>query len=360
MDVPDDLCAAVEQAVTDRLATEFGSRGLLLTADRNARAETQAASDGRRLLTSVIHRCYPLSEYDTQVLTLEFDSEREASRVRSALAFGAATAGLLMSPLQTEERRDSIALLSAIFNLGIGLVDGVCDEDAETGLRLLELIHLGNPAETARQARPRGWLRVQLPAELESDPTVSFAADIIETFFATLHAIHPGDSWSELRGRVGEQLAAALEAERSSLASSTADASHEQLTQYSYATSVLPFEIVGTLTQGDHAPRAARFLGEAMWRIDDLVDLCDDARTGALNAVLLAASGTASGTGTGTDREALERLLASDHIARAAAHAGDSLSRGVELADGRAGTGAPDLFLQFITSYAGIPPREPS
>ena len=28
-----------------------------------------------------------------------------------------------------------------------------------------------------------------------------------------------------------------------------------------------------------------------MWRIDDLVDLCQDARPGALNAILLAATG---------------------------------------------------------------------
>jgi hypothetical protein len=350
VDIPDGICDAIEQAVADRLATELGARGLLLTADRFAEAETQAARDGKRLLTPVIHRCYPLSEYDTQVLTLEFDSEREASRVGSALAFGAATAGLLMSPLQPKGRACSIGLLSAIFNLGIGLLDGVCDEDADTGLRLLKLIGLGNVAETARQPRPRGWLRVQLPAELESDPSVSFAADIVETFFATLHATYPGDSWSHFRGRVGDQLAAALEAERSSLVSSFANASRAQLTQYSYATSVLPFEIVGTLTQGDHARSAARFLGEAMWRIDDLVDLCDDARTGALNAVLLAA--------TGTGRGALERLLASDHIARAAARAGDSLLRGVEIADGHVGTGSPDVFLQFIARYAGIIPRE--
>ena len=171
MDSPDGICDAIEQAVTDRLATELRDRGLLLTADRFEDAGTRAATDGTRLLTSVIHRCYPLSEYDTQVLTLQFDSEREAFRVRSALAFGAATAGLLMSPLQPERRTESVGLLSAIFNLGIGLIDGVCDEDADTGLELLNLIDLGNVADAARQPRPRGWLRVQLPAELEADPT---------------------------------------------------------------------------------------------------------------------------------------------------------------------------------------------
>lgn len=356
MDVPESVCDAIQQAVTDQLATELGARGLLLSSERSAAAEGRAAGDGQQLLTAAVHRCYPLSEYDTQVLTLEFDSESAASRVRSALAFGAATAGLLMSSRPGESDAASIALLGAIFNLGIGLIDSVCDGAVDTGLRLLELIALGNVAETARRSRPRGWLRVQLPADLESDPSVSFAADIVETFFATLHLTFPGDAWASLRGRVGDQLAVALEAERSSLVASSADVSRQQLIQFSYATSVLPFEIVGTLSQGEPAPGAARLLGEAMWRIDDLVDLCDDARTGALNAILLAA--TDAGSRSDAGRDALPDLLASDHIARASADAADSLSRGMALADGRAGDGYPDVFLQFIARYGGLGPQE--
>jgi hypothetical protein len=330
----------------------LGDRSLLLTASRFAAAEQRAMRDGQRLLTPVIHRCYPLSEFDTQVLTLEFDGEQHASRVRSALAFGAATAGVLMSSHLPPNRRGAIELLSATFNLGIGLVDGICDTDVATGIRLLELVDRGDVVDATRRPRPRGWLRVQLPPELESDPAVSFAVGIIETFFATLHATYPGDAWARLRARVGDQLAVALEAERSSLAASPADASPDQLTHYSYATSVTPFEIVGTLSLGDHAAAVARFLGEAMWRLDDLVDLCDDAQSGALNAVLLGA--------TGSGREALERLLVTDVIAAAAARAGDSLLRGVELAARPAQDGSVDVFLQFIARYAGILPEQRS
>ena len=352
MDVPDDICEAIDQTVTGHLATELGRRGLVLSADRFAVAEAQAAGDGERLLTTAIHRCYPMSEYDTQVLTLEFGGEREASRVRSALSFGSATATLLMSPLQPEGRAGSIRLLSAILNLGIGLLDGLCDGDADTGLRLLELIAQGDVAEVARDPRPRGWLRVELPAEWEADPGVSFAADVVETFFAMLHATYPGDPWSRLRDEVGDQLVAALEAERASLVASFANATRAQLMQYSYATSVLPFQIVGTLAAGDHASSRAQFLGEAVWRIDDLVDLCDDARTGALNSVLLAT--------TGSGRGALEQLLASEEIARVAAEAGDSLSRGVARTDGHVASRSADVFLQFIARYAGIGPGERS
>jgi hypothetical protein len=349
VDLPGEHREAIERAVADCLAAELRARGLLLPAARFAPAERTAESDGLRLLTSVIHRCYPLSEYDTQVVTVEFDSEAEASRVRSALAFGAATAELLMAPVE-EDRRDAVSILSAIFNLGIGLVDGVCDEDAGVGLRLLNLIDLGNMPETARHRRPRGWLRVELPAELESTPSVSFAADVVETFFATLHAVFPGDSWSYLRGQVGDQLAAALAAERSSLAAALGRQPPGELVGYSYATSVVPFEIVGTLAASEHAPAAARFLGEAMWRIDDLVDLCDDAQTGALNAILL--------TATDAGRSALEGLLASDHIARVAAEAANSLLRGLELADGHGNSRYRDVFLHFIARYAGIGGQE--
>ena len=348
VDIPDDICDAIGAAVTNCLAAELGERGLLLPADRWAAAEAEVAADADGLLTSVIHSCYPLSEYDTQVVSVEFDSEAELSRVRSALAFGAATAGLLVAPHRSE-RRAAIGLLSAIFNLGIGLIDGVCDDDRGQGLRLLDLIDGGDVARTAREPRPRGWLRVQLPADLEAVSSVSFAADIVETFFAALHATFPGAPWWDLRAHVGDQLAAALEAERSSLVSSVTGAPRQQLIQYSYATSVLPFEIVGTLVGGDHASSAARFLGEAMWRIDDLVDLCDDTRTGALNAVLLAASSTGSA--------ALEEILRSDAIREAAAHATDSLRRGVDMASGRRHA---DVFLQFIARYAGIGPVDRS
>jgi len=349
LDIPADICHDIDQAVTSCLATEFQRRDLVLPPDRLAAAETRAAADGERLLTSVIHRCYPLSEYDTQVLSVQFDSSGEMSRVRSALAFGAATAALLMPPHRSE-RRPAVELLSAIFNLGIGLVDGVCDEDRGQGLRLLELIGDSDVARTARELRPRGWLWVQLPADLSDVASVSFAADVVETFFATLHATFPGDASSDLRARVGDQLAAALQAERWSLVSSFTDASRQQLTQSSYATSVLPFEIVGTLVASDHAPAAAHFLGEAMWRIDDLVDLCDDTRAGALNAVVLGVkrSGPA----------ALEELLRSDHIARTAADAADRLRRGVDRADG--GRAECDVFLQFVARYAGIVPSESS
>jgi hypothetical protein len=269
---------------------------------------------------------------------LEFGDERVAGRLGAALAFGAVTARVLAPRVE-----DGRELLCAIFNLGIGLVDslGDGDGDTETGAALLESIHGQGLTGAAEEPRPRGWLG---GVGLADDPTVAFTVAIVEAFFATLHASYPGGEWLELRRVVGELLGAALEAERRSLVRSADGATRAELTEASRLTSVLPFEIVETLASGGRGSAEATELGEAMWRIDDLVDLCQDARSGALNAVLLGAPG------------GFERLLDSTQIADAAAEAAAKLEAGLARAD-------PDdaaSFLAFVQRYAGIEPRPAS
>ena len=75
-----------------------------------------------------------------------------------------------------------------------------------------------------------------------------------------------------------------------------------------------------------------------MWLIDDLVDLGDDSRSGALNGFLLRAAGGAD----------LERLLGSTAVADGAAEAAEKLESGLlGRADG-------DPFLCFVQRYAGL------
>ena len=136
----------------------------------------------------------------------------------------------------------------------------------------------------------------------------AFTVEIIEVFFETLHAVYPGEAWLHLRAASAAQLDAALEAERAVGRRGGGPTDRERLIECSRLTSVLPFEIIETLAAGGRAhdrPSAGTLLGEAMWRIDDLVDLCQDARSGALNSVLLTATEARRGVA------ALERLLAS-------------------------------------------------
>ena len=361
MHLPDDLTQAVNQTVTSHLSTQFGSRDLLLTAAEFREVSTEAAEMGARLLEPMIHQCYPLSQYDTQVVNVAFDDHDEASRVCAALAFGASTAMLFGRPGEERgEHHRLVELLSAIFNLGVGLIDGICDDDRPAGLRMLDLIESGDVATAAVHQRPRGWLRVRLPDDLQSDAAASFAVDVVETFFSMLHAAFPNDRSLRLRENVGAQLAAAMRAERSSLTASLTRTAPEALIRWSRATSVLPFQIVATLASGDDSvveSGAAALVGEAMWRIDDLVDLCDDAAAGALNAVLVDAFAAAPEHGFG-DRQRLsvvESLLGSGRIADVAAQAAEDLAGGLRLVSrGRPRSREQQMFLYFTQRYAGV------
>jgi hypothetical protein len=113
---------------------------------------------------------------------------------------------------------------------------------------------------------------------------------------------------------------------------------------------VLPFQIIESLAEAEYGhadSTAGTRLGEAMWRIDDLVDLCQDARNGSLNSILLAAGGH-------DGVAALERLLKTTDIARAAGQAADDLQAGLKRADD------PTPFLYFVQRYAGIALRPAS
>jgi hypothetical protein len=351
LDIPASIEAAVSETVTRRLETALRDRGLLLSADELTAAEADAALQGSRLLAVAIDRCYP--EHRHAGATFEFDNDRAAARLAAALEFGAVTARVLAPG----ELGGSVELLCAIFNLGIGLVDGVCDDDAETGGALLELVQKQDLVQAAEGTRTRGWLRDALPATLAGDHTVAFTVDIIEVFFETLHAVYPDDGWLHLRRRVGAQLDAALEAEHESVTGAAGRTGRERLVECSRLTSVLPFQIIEALAGGDHPatePTAGTLLGEAMWWIDDLVDLGQDARSGALNGVLLTAT-------EGGGSAALERLLDSTELARTAGQAAESLLAGLQLAGGGPAVAhaqpSSTTFLCFIQRYAGIAPR---
>ena len=259
--------ARIEQAVSDTVArhleTELGDRGLLLTADDLAAAEAEAAQRGARLLTRAVHQCYPIGRQGDGALAIEFESERAAARIEAALAFGAVTARVLAPGNGDFELAGSVELMCAMFNLGIGLIDGLCDEDAETGGALLELVQGSDLSKAAEEPRARGWLRSTLPPVFVEDPTVAFTVDIIEAFFETLHAVYPDEAWLQQRRCVGSQLGAALEAERGSVIRSPDQTAREQLIEWSRLTSVLPFQIIETLAGGDHAPRRPADRGNA-------------------------------------------------------------------------------------------------
>ncbi len=360
MEIPTQIERAVDTAVAHHLQMELSRRGLLLTADGLAASDAEVARLGTQLMTGVIRQCY-LSAGRSGV-ALQFESERDAARINGALAFGGVTARVLMPAGRSKQFVDSVELICAAFNLGIGLIDGLCDNDAETGGALIWLIERQDLTMVAEKPMSRGWLRATLPTTLARNPTVSFTVDIIEVFFEMFHALYSQSPWLQIRHYVGGLLGAAFLAERQSVLRLADQIGGEQLVECSRLTSVLPFQIIETLACGKYEltePTAGTLLGEAMWRIDDLVDLCQDARNGALNGVLLSTA-----TGKGHPKElsvlnALGTLLASTDIPRFAGDAADRLLAGLQLASGfdtPANHTHCALFLSFIQRYAGIAP----
>jgi hypothetical protein len=360
--IPAAIERAIGGSVARHLRGELNARGLLLPPGRLGIAESEAALLGGRLLTLLVRQCYPIGDQRDEDITIEFEREHDASRVNHALAFGAATAAVLQPRRRECERQErSVELLCAIFNLGIGLVDGLCDGEPDAGGRLLLLFHGRDLLDAAEEMPARGWLREKLAPLLDVDFGLSFTVDVIEAFFRTLHAAYPGDEYLALRRHVGTQLTAALKAERESVGAWPAGDRREQRIECSRRTSVLPFEILQTLAGSDdlHAahdnPSAGRLLGEAMWRIDDLVDLCQDARSGALNACLLTAGGDPGRPEADlSSLAALEQMLHSTDIATVAADAADCLMGGLRLTRGDCPTAEHLSFLHYIQRYAAI------
>jgi hypothetical protein len=206
--------------------------------------------------------------------------------------------------------------------------------------------------EAAVHRRDRGWLHAALPDFLTADDAVAFTASVTEAFYDNLHDLYADQP--EVRRMVGEQLAEALEAETDSVQDPFTTLPPERRVECSRATSVLPFNIIDTITiAGRSTDSTATMLGEAIWRIDDLVDIIDDARSGALNGVLLQAC-RRRGRHDGYDITDLSEVLDPTGIASAAAEAADRLQDGLGL-----GTIAPDdrlAYLGFVQRYAGIEP----
>jgi hypothetical protein len=355
VEIAEQTTNAVDDAVRHSLSTELDARGLLLTGDALAAAGVDASRAGAALFRRLIAHCYPGSQHTERTTSVEFDGHQAASNVEFALAFGAVTANVIAPPNPTgdEPPTDSVDLLCAVFNLGIGMIDGLCDGTPRIGLPFLQLVQEMDVAVAADQNWPRDQLQSALPALLATDATAAFTARVVAVFFDLLHVAYPGDQWSALRRNIGAQLESALEAERRSVDRSVALTTREQI-DCSRLTSVVPFQIIEALASPNHGPpqpTPGTLLGEAMWRIDDLVDLAADIRVSALNGVLLATTDTTRTTDAAAV-PTLEEVLTSGAIPAAATLAVEYLDAGLTAtaADAR----DRHMFLSFVQRYAGI------
>ena len=146
MGIPERLRQVIDDAVSRSLWTELNVRGLLLTRAASALGTSEAARRGAALLRRMVAHCYQNGRQGGGVTDVAFDDAQTATRIELALAFGSVTANLLTSPRRTDREQPvgSVELLCAVFNLGIGLVDGLCDGAPQLGLRLLRVIQVSD------------------------------------------------------------------------------------------------------------------------------------------------------------------------------------------------------------------------
>jgi hypothetical protein len=271
------------------------------------------------LLPRVLALCFPEFDLTAAHVNIVFESPEARARIEQALLFGWVTADLLVYTASMSDDRSH--LLCALFNLGVGMIDGLCDTDPHRGAALMEFVRSVDLESAASEQWQEGRMLASLSAGGAADPTITFIARVIDAFFSLLHATQPLSA----RRQVGRLLADAFRAEQRSVALSSA--APAELLEASRNTSVLPFLIIATLMRGDID--AATHLGEAMWRVDDLIDLELDAQSGALNSLLL------EGT---PDRSRIEAV---------AHEAAGHLRAGLGAADGR-------TFLWFVRRYVQV------
>ncbi|MFJ9729558.1 hypothetical protein ACIRP3_43245 [Streptomyces sp. NPDC101209] len=359
MDIPRNLRQEVTRAVKRSLAPQLEARGLLLSHDELASATIENVRSGETLLHHLIEVGY--ADQRKSQRCVQFEDDQAAVRIGLGLAYGSVTGALLAPPRTSGEQTHAIDLSCAMFNLGAGLIDGLCDGTPPLGLEFLRIVQGLDLAGSTRDQWPADRVRSALPAPLSTDLTVAFTARIIDGFLGLLCVGHPGDAGAALRERIGALLSEALEAENHSVQGRPQPATRDQLIEYSRQTSVLPFQVIEHLATGDPvitAPTAGTLLGEAIWRIDDLVDLAQDADDGSLNAVLLATADEPWSSSSCDSVAKLERVIASDAIAHTASAAAELLEAGLAAASERNPDSATrQRFLSFVHHCAGLAPR---
>ena len=214
------------------------------------------------------------------------------AKIVSMLAFGvgaaevlAAAQGLLCPPEAVE--------LAAVLVLGTAAFDRVCDENPRLRAQLFATL-----AREVLDALCAGDLS---PGDADKlvrtarHADVRYVLSLVAAFFARLASwVPPGP----VRTRVSELLRSAYDAELVTVSPEAAESA--DAVAAAVAARVLPFTVITTVTcalaghgcdggPGWSCDQPATLLGQAMASLDDLADLCMDARTGAVNSLLTAA-----------------------------------------------------------------------
>ena len=273
-------------------------------------------------------------------------NRRFRSRVPMALSFGYELSAGLQS-LDANETDVAVAETCGLFNFGISVFDLLHDAQPQLVSRFTS--YFDRDVLLRLNAEAVAPSELQRTARTAEEPEIRLLLQVIAGVYERLHRLGAGS-----RGayeKVTSLLALAYAAEIRSAACDAAPTS-ERL-EIARAKSTLPFVIIDAIGELRHERNGSGALHDAViseigtifWLTDDLVDLVGDSRSGALNAILIGATG-----GEGLDIGAsLRRLLEGRAIEETTATIRDAIVRLHDRLSDRGAAGA--AFARVVTSY---------
>jgi len=219
--------------------------------------------------------------------------------------------------------------LCALFNVGIAAFDQVCDGTPESGKRLFATL---TADDLDRLGRGSGFGELHRLANRTLDGDVQYVLGRVAGFFKTLSSCT--FATPQFRHRLTELLLAAYLAEGRGFAPEYGARSRAALHRARREATELPFHIIAAIAAADGgrsqrhlAAESAALLGGAVALLDDACDVADDARSCALNAILLDAAPDPAVLATQADRlRTLARADANGYVLAAARRAAGTLS----------------------------------
>jgi hypothetical protein len=195
---------------------------------------------------------------------------------------------------EDENRRQDVARLCALFNLGISLFDFTCDKSRASFEELSRALDEDTLYKLINESG--ACLRLADATANLRRPEMRLLLKIVCSFFSHLHACAQVKNSTAVWKRLETLL---VEAYRAQLMSTDAQNSNHctaTLTAAAKRKSTIPFDIMLQVARaceeasseplGIAPDKLIRQIGTVFWLIDDLVDLVRDFRMGAANTIL--------------------------------------------------------------------------
>jgi hypothetical protein len=228
------------------------------------------------------------------------------------------------------------AELGAVLILGTAAVDQLFDASPRRRDALLTV--LSRDLLIAAADRSTGQRALTEASRAAPDADIRYVLGLVSAFFLRLTRCDLDEVWYQ---RICDLLLQAYDAELRTLASRPPGRLSAEILQAHLSARVLPFRVISAIQCGlcRHAcggsdqgscARAAQLLGEAVAAVDDLADLCADARRGAANSLLTLSGDPDRAAGLQAPSRALVGVLSSGACWRAATSVARAL---IQLAD---------------------------